>query len=219
MTTKRVSTRTKTPRAKAGRKVAARNSRRIGDENSATRAQLLDAAETLMRNEGYAAVSSRRVAAVANLTPQLVHYYFRTMDDLFIALWERFAQRNFLRHARALESKTPLREMWNTFRSTADMMLEAEFLALAHHRKAIRARLARDGDEFRRMQLERLSRTLKEDPSQPYPHDVLTVLLTSVSRTLVLEAELGMTVGHCSTVRAVEELLDRLDKQLRRPRA
>ena len=60
--------------------------RRFGLENSKTRTHLLDAAEQLMREEGYAAVTSRRVAAKAGLKPQLVHYYFRTMDDLFIAL-------------------------------------------------------------------------------------------------------------------------------------
>ena len=42
-----------------------------------------------MLEEGYAAVTSRRVAAKANLKPQLVHYYFRTMDDLFLAIHRR----------------------------------------------------------------------------------------------------------------------------------
>ena len=63
------------------------SSRRIGSRDSKTRAQLLDAAERLMRDEGYAAVTSRRVAAEAGLKPQLVHYYFRTMDDLFVDLF------------------------------------------------------------------------------------------------------------------------------------
>ena len=42
----------------------------------------MDAAEQLLLEEGYAAVTSRRVGARAGLKPQLVHYYFRTMDDL-----------------------------------------------------------------------------------------------------------------------------------------
>ena len=36
--------------------------RRIGAETSATRAQLLDAAEVLMREEGYSSVSTRRIS-------------------------------------------------------------------------------------------------------------------------------------------------------------
>ena len=66
--------------------------RRIGATDSQSRAQLLDAAEQLMLDEGYAAVTSRRVAARAGLKPQLVHYYFRTMDDLFIEVFRRRAE-------------------------------------------------------------------------------------------------------------------------------
>ncbi|EUA30299.1 bacterial regulatory s, tetR family protein [Mycobacterium xenopi 4042] len=56
---------------------------------------LLDAAEQLMLEEGYAAVTSRRVAQKAALKPQLVHYYFRTMDDLFLAAFRRRAEEGF----------------------------------------------------------------------------------------------------------------------------
>ena len=69
--------------------------RRIGAVDSKTRAQLLDAAELLLLEEGYAAVTSRRVAAKAGLKPQLVHYYFRTMDDLFVEVFRRRADENW----------------------------------------------------------------------------------------------------------------------------
>ena len=67
--------------------------RRFGAETSKTHAALLDAAEALMLAEGYAAVSSRRAAAAAGLKPALVHYYFATMDDLFLALYRRRVSR------------------------------------------------------------------------------------------------------------------------------
>ena len=63
--------------------------RRLGAPDAKNRTVLLDAAEQLMRDEGYAAVTSRRVAEKAGLKPQLVHYYFRTMDDLFLELYRR----------------------------------------------------------------------------------------------------------------------------------
>ncbi len=63
--------------------------RRIGTKDSATRTKLLDAAERLMIAEGYAAVTSRRVGTEAGIAPQLVHYYFRTMDDLFLEVIRR----------------------------------------------------------------------------------------------------------------------------------
>ena len=66
--------------------------RRVGAENSATRALILDATEQLIREEGYAAVSTRRVAAKAGLKPSLVHYYFTTTDDLLLAMSRRGAE-------------------------------------------------------------------------------------------------------------------------------
>ena len=74
--------------------------RRIGAPDSKTRAQLMDAAELVLREEGYAAVTSRRVAARAGLKPQLVHYYFRTMDDLFLEVFRRRAEENLARFER-----------------------------------------------------------------------------------------------------------------------
>ena len=48
--------------------------RRVGNETSATRARpLLDATEQVMLAEGYAAVTSRRVAKETGVTPALVH--------------------------------------------------------------------------------------------------------------------------------------------------
>ncbi len=83
--------------------------RRIGAEDSKTRAQLLDAAELLLLEEGYAAVTSRRVAAKAGLKPQLVHYYFRTMDDLFLEVFRRRAEENVARVERAIAADGSLR--------------------------------------------------------------------------------------------------------------
>ena len=67
--------------------------RRIGAPDAKNRIVLLDAAEQLLIEEGYAAVTSRRVADRAGLKPQLVHYYFRTMEDLFLAVFHRRAER------------------------------------------------------------------------------------------------------------------------------
>ena len=59
--------------------------RRMGPETSETRMALLDATERVLRSEGYAAVSSRRIAQEAGLKQQLVYYYFHTMDELLLA--------------------------------------------------------------------------------------------------------------------------------------
>ena len=48
--------------------------RRGGAEKSATRALILDSTEQLIREEGYAAVRTRRIAALAAITPSFVHH-------------------------------------------------------------------------------------------------------------------------------------------------
>jgi AcrR family transcriptional regulator len=187
--------------------------RRIGAENSRTRAALLDAAEQLMRNEGYAAVSSRRLGEQAKLKPQLVHYYFRTMDDLFLALWQRFSDRTLESQVRALTSSRPLTGFWDFSSNVADTSLAIEFMALAHHRKLVRNAIARQGEKFRRIQVEALSRIfddygLKDTVGSP---EILSVLVASVSRVLVMEADLGISAGHASTIRFVERWLKGLE--------
>ena len=87
--------------------------RRIGAPDAKNRGVLLDAAERLMLEEGYAAVTSRRVAEKAGLKPQLVHYYFRTMEDLFLAVFRRRAEQGLVEaQAQALESPQPLWALW-----------------------------------------------------------------------------------------------------------
>src|SRR3954451_24595623 len=86
--------------------------RRLGAEDSATRAALLDAALQLLLEEGYAAVTSRKVAAQAGLKPQLVHYYFRTMDDLFLEVFRRRAEENLVRIERAVAADGSLHALW-----------------------------------------------------------------------------------------------------------
>ena len=71
---------------------SASGARRIGAPDAKNRGLLLDAAEQLMLEEGYAAVTSRRLASKAGLKPQLVHYYFRTMEDLFLEVFRRRAE-------------------------------------------------------------------------------------------------------------------------------
>jgi AcrR family transcriptional regulator len=195
--------------------------RRLGTETSKTRALLLDAAEKLMLEEGYAAVTSRRVAAQAGLKPQLVHYYFRTMDDLFLALYRRRAEQGLERQARALASAQPLWALWDLSRDPWGNALTMEFTALANHRKAIRSEIAASAERYRSEQLEGIEVVFERYGVSPqdFPAIVCTVLMTSISRFLVIEQEtLGMSSGHAETVAFVESLIRRLEGSRRRSR-
>jgi len=188
--------------------------RRIGTETSKTRSTLLDAAEKLMLEEGYAAVTSRHVAARAGLKPQLVHYYFRTMDDLFLALFRRRAEQGLERQAEALASAQPLWALWDLSRDPRGTSLTMEFIALANHRKAIRAEIASAAERFRAEQLKGIEAVLGRYGIgvEQCPPMVFTVLLSSISRFLVIErVTLGMSTGHDETVAFVEDFLFRME--------
>ena len=190
------------------------SARRIGAETSKTRGLLLDAAERLMLEEGYAAVTSRRIAARAGLKPQLVHYYFRTMDDLFLALFRRRADQGLERQARALDSAQPLWSLWDLSRDPRGTALTMEFTALANHRKAIQAELSASAERYRAGLLDAFGSVLTryEIDQAEYPPIVCAVLLTSISTFLVIEeAMLGMSTGHAETVAFVEDLIRRLE--------
>src|SRR5215469_1089774 len=116
--------------------------RRIGAPDAKNRAVLLDAAEQLMLDEGYAAVSSRRVADKAGLKPQLVHYYFRTMDDLFLEVFRRRAEQGLEAQAQAAESAKPLWALWRFNTNPLSARLTLEMMALANHRKALQTEIA-----------------------------------------------------------------------------
>jgi AcrR family transcriptional regulator len=188
--------------------------RRIGAETSKTRSTLLDAAEKLMLEEGYAAVTSRHVAAKAELKPQLVHYYFRTMDDLFLALFRRRAEQGLERQAEALASAQPLWALWDLSRDPRGTSLTMEFIALANHRKAIRSEIASAAERFRAEQFKGIEAVLGQYGISPEqcPPMVFTVLLSSISRFLVIErVTLGMSTGHDETVAFVEDFLFRME--------
>jgi TetR/AcrR family transcriptional regulator len=195
--------------------------RRLGAPDAKNRTVLLDAAEQLMLEAGYAAVSARRVAARAGLKHQLVHYYFATMDDLLLAVFRRRAEEGLERQAQALASEQPLRALWQYSTDAAGTALTMEFVGLANHRKTIRAEIARYAERFRAGQLEAMPGLLERYELSPglCPPAVLTVLLTSVSRMVVMEQALGMSIGHAETLAFVERHLRQLEGDPKPPGA
>jgi AcrR family transcriptional regulator len=165
-----------------------------------------------MLEEGYAAVTSRRIAAKADLKPQLVHYYFRTMDELFLAMLQQGVAYNGELLARALASPQPLRALWDF--NTKETRLVVEFAALANHRPAIRAELAANADRQRAQQVEALKDVIETYgiDTKTFPPAAVIVLVTAVSRILAMEETvMGLTRGHAEMLAVVERLFTQLE--------
>lgn len=183
-------------------------------KGSAKRTLLLDTAEKVIVEEGYAAATTRRIALEAGIKPPLVHYYFPTTEDLLLAVYERAAERTHQRTIEALTAPNPLEAFWRLSKESAHTALGTEFYALANHRKIISSAIARTAVTYRAAQTEALSRTLGEalDDGVGTPLGLI-VLITGISRILVMEEAIGVTAGHAEARALIEWLLERLQRK------
>lgn len=111
------------------------------DKDVGTRERLMEATAQIMREEGYAGATSRRVAARAGVRSALVYYYFPTMDDLFVAVLQAGSEASLAKMRQAITADEPLRTLWAINTDPRWTGLYAEFVALANHRKVISAEL------------------------------------------------------------------------------
>jgi AcrR family transcriptional regulator len=181
--------------------------RRVGNENSETRAAIILAAEDVICEDGYAAASTRRVATRAGLKPSLVHYYFPTTDDLLLAVFERGAALSDAMIEAALESDDPVRALWRFFSDTSRTALSVEFLALAIRRPAIRVRIAAHSEAMRTRQTARIAALLPANGPTP---EGLTVILAGIGRAFTMEGGIGVNSGHAQARAWVDSWLDTL---------
>jgi AcrR family transcriptional regulator len=181
------------------------------------RTALLDATERLMLSEGYAAVTSRRVAAEAGVNPGLVYYYFGPMDELFLEVFRRSAARSLDRQAEALASEQPLWALWDLIRDQTNTALNVEFLALGNHRKAVMAEMKEFSVRFRRLQFHGLSTILAnyEVDTTQWPPEAVMLLMDGAARFMGEERSYGLNLGHSQTVAVVERLIGQLEGKRR----
>ncbi len=178
--------------------------RRLGLEGSQTRARFIDAAEAVLRDEGLPSLTARQVAAKAGLKTQLLYYYFRTMDDLVLALVRRVNERRMERFEEALAAPEPLRALWALNSDPSGAALASEITSIATHREAIRAEIVRSAAQFRAMQVEAVARLMGVDTEKAAG---LVMMAVALSRMIVSESALGLTDGHKEGLAIVEAFL------------
>jgi AcrR family transcriptional regulator len=189
--------------------------RRVGAESSKTRGVLLDATEQLMLDDGYAAVTYRSVAGGAGVTAGLVQYYFPTLDDLFLALLRRRSDANHERLLAALEQRPdePLRVVWefNTDETSSALMME--LLALANHRKSIRAEITEVTHRSRKVQLDALVARWPRYGATvgPLSPNSLLFLMAAIPKMVLLEDSVGISDAHGEVLRIATSFLDSVE--------
>jgi AcrR family transcriptional regulator len=184
-----------------------------GAADKPTRTAILNAAEAIMREEGYAAVSSRRIATRAALKSQLVHYYFKTMDELFLALFRDVETAFFARLDQAVASGRPLRAVWEVCRDAHGPRLTKEFVAMATHHAMLRGEIAKSAERTRGIIVAQLARAMAANgiSQNAWPPAALAVLMDGAGRLLIADHSLGVTAGHEAMIAFVEGHIARLE--------
>lgn len=176
------------------------------------RQRLIEATAKIMREEGYAAATSRRVAAEAGVKQALVYYYFPTMDDLYVEVLRAGAEASLERMREALTADEPLHTLWTMNSDLRLTVLNTEFMALANHRKAIRAELKSYAERVRDIETAAVAVALRARgvDLHEYPPTAVSMLIAQTARSLCNESAVGVTLGHDEFRAFMERLLDRL---------
>lgn len=182
--------------------------RRRGAEDSGTRTILVEAANTILAEEGVSGVTARSVAQKVGLSHQIVHYYFKSMDELLIAVVEQGTARAIAELKAALEADDPLKVVVELNSTLPSVALSTEFYLYAGSRPALRAAVGGGLDRFRAAQVEVVAAHLQRAGlAERLPPVVATVVLSNVLRALALEGPIGVTQGHAETLAWLRELL------------
>jgi len=187
--------------------------RRAGTQQSETRTTLLDVTERMMVETGYASVSSRKVAKAAGVTPALVHYYFATLDDLFVAILERRSEALVDHLARLVAgSDRPMRAMWDALRDPKHTGLLLEIVPAANHRKSIQRKLVEVAKQIRMTQVELLADRIEAADLGPEYTPLATItLMNAMAYEMVLEGSIGVVYGLREGAELMESIIDRID--------
>ncbi|MBA3244599.1 MAG: TetR/AcrR family transcriptional regulator [Actinobacteria bacterium] len=176
---------------------------------SAAEEALLDAAERLLVEVGYAGITTRKLAEAAGVNHGLVHYYFGSNENLLVRALERFTDGLIARQQALYDSDEPFVEKWRTamrFLVDDDAAYEKiwlELQALAWNDPSLRTRLAHVTAEWRRV----LTDAFREPHRQleiGMPLEALVTLVITFNLGIIVERLGGIHTGHA-------ELLEWID--------
>ena len=87
-----------------------------------------------------------------------------------------------------------------------------EFMALANHRKEIRSEIVAYAARFGDMEESAVTLALRAHgvDMAEFPPVVMSMIVTSLARILVLERSLGITRGHAEAAEFIERVLDQV---------
>jgi len=185
----------------------------MGSIDSEMAESMMEAAEVILNEEGYGALTSRRIADYLGVKQRLLYYYFRTMDDLVREAFRRLSVRELERLKSALASDRPLHEIWSVCINTSDARLVSEFMALANRSEGIRSEVIKFIEESRKIQVKALKKAMAKNGSdKSLPNaEVIAFLGTSIALALNREASLGVKQSHHAVKKLINDFFQSVE--------
>jgi AcrR family transcriptional regulator len=183
-----------------------------------TEDRFLDAAERLLIEIGYSAITTRRLAEEAGANHGLVHYYFGSMEELFVRVLERFTGRLIERQRGMYASPGPYLEKWREAMRYLDedrpyQKIWYELHAMAWNRSEYRERVAHVLDAWSDAMREAVAGALTayrlEDG--PLNADEWVTLIVAMNEGIILERLSGIDRGHAKLLAAIDRWLEGLE--------
>lgn len=184
-------------------------------------AALLDAAESLLVDVGHAGVTVRALAERAGVNQGLVHYYFGSMEELFLQTLERFTERLIERQVALYAGAEPFVEKWRTAMSylvddfqSGYQKVWFELQAMAWNRPDMRDRVAKVLETWVGVLRPAFAKGLAEievDTSR-LPVDVVVSLVTTFNQGIMLERLSGADSGHSALLTWIDGWLTDQDR-------
>jgi TetR/AcrR family transcriptional regulator len=188
---------------------------------SAAEEAFLDAAERLLVEVGYAGITTRRLAEEAGVNHGLVHYYFGSIENLFVRVLERYTAALTARQRAMYAADIPFVEKWRQamrYLVAEDVAYEKiwfELQALAWNRPELRERVAHVDAEWRAVLTEAFAQ-----PHERYrlemPLDALVSLVITFNEGVILERLSGIETGHAALLEWIEQWMDGKEREWRR---
>ncbi|HEX2056915.1 MAG TPA: helix-turn-helix domain-containing protein [Actinomycetota bacterium] len=185
----------------------------------------LDAAERLLIEVGYAGISTRRLAEEAGANHGLVHYYFGSMENLFVRVLERFTERLIARQ-REMYARSDMSglEKWRTAMDYLESDLAAgypkiwlELQALGWNRPDIAERVGQVNAQWRAVLTEAFDEMMDEYglERERFPLAAMVSLAMTFNEGIMVERLSGISAGHRDLLRMVERWLESLEEAKR----
>ena len=193
----------------------------ISEARSANEEAFLDAAERLLVSSGYAGISVRRLADEAGANHGLVHYYFGSMEELFLRVLERFTLRLIERQRAMYSTDAPFIEKWRNAMRYLEEDLDAgypkvwfELQAMAWNHPDMRERVALVNGEWRAVLTEAFTDAAKGYglDRRRFPVAAMVSLVMTFNEGLMLERLSGISDGQKELLSGIDRWLQELER-------